>query len=681
MKYFKYISVIAFAVLLAGCSDYLDTSSPENADDEFVTSTISEATKTMSWAYGLYRNGCLMGVYNWNDPVGSDAEHYPEQGSANNANARLKAEQLTVNAVAGAFNNLYSVIARTDKISEIIAGKAVYQDAIAAGKTTPWTQLHGEAIALWAQCYFDVVRHFGDVPYGYENSHVDEYELSSRFDIYDNLIEALKAVEPYMYDIGEGGITAERFSRTYVNALIGKIALFAGGYQTLRADMPELYGDVQFSKKGIEEKGAFYARRTDYLKYYQIAETYFQAAMNHKGTVELVTTDEREYADNPFQRQFQYLHDLKVSPESLLEAGIIQGTTAAGSQTNEFGYAFGRGSNGGSNNAAPPKIFAAVRVVPTFYYGEWEEGDKRRDVSITVTGSKGDGNEMLVPFKPGNKCEGGGITINKWDMNRMNPPYTTTQRQSGINWVIMRMADLILMQAEVKAELGKDAEAITLVNQIRERAFGNSTHNISGLSGEELKDAVWRERKYEFVGEGQVRWDMIRSGKFSERAVAVQKAMADMIAGLKANGYYTFENGNVISNYVYTKLVKLDNPLTFDCTDPTNPALYPGWRGQYDYSETPVAGIIKGTEHNLAIKGLFNHIDPNGQEAAALIADNYVQQEWAIQIVTYEAAYTDNILSGITTADTPPRYYFPIPYETLSMSKGKITNGYGLAQQ
>ena len=681
MKYFKYIPVIALAVLLAGCSDYLDTSSPENADDEFVTSTISEATKTMSWAYGLYRNGCLMGVYNWNDPIGSDTEHYPEQGSANNANARLKAEQLTVNAVAGAFNNTYSVIARTDKIAEIIAGKAEYQDAIAAGKTTAWTQLYGEAIALWAQCYFDVVRHFGDVPYGYENNYIEDYELSSRFDIYDNLIEALKAIEPYMYEIGEGGITAERFSRTYVNALIGKIALFAGGYQTLRADMPELYGDVQFSKKGIEEKGAFYARRTDYLKYYQIAETYFQAAMNHKGSVQLVTTDEREYADNPFQRQFQYLHDLEVSPESLLEAGILQGTTAAGSQTNEFGYAFGRGSNGGSNNAAPPKIFAAVRVVPTFYYGEWEEGDKRRDVSITVTGSQGDGNEILVPFKPGNKSEGGGITINKWDVNRMNPPYTTTQRQTGINWVIMRMADLILMQAEVKAELGKDAEAIALVNQIRERAFGSSSHNISGLSGDNLRDAIWRERKFEFVGEGQVRWDMIRSGKFSERAVAVQKAMADMIAGLKANGYYTFENGNVISNHVYTKLVKLDNPLTFDCTDPSNPALYPGWRGQYDYSTTPVAGNVKGTDHNLAIKGLFNYIDPNGAEAAALIADNYKKEEWAIQIVTFEAAYTDNILSGITSTDTPPRYYFPIPYETLSMSKGKITNGYGLAQQ
>jgi hypothetical protein len=43
--------------------------------------------------------------------------------------------------------------------------------------------------------------------------------------------------------------------------------------------------------------------------------------------------------------------------------------------------------------------------------------------------------------------------------------------------------------------------------------------------------------------------------------------------------------------------------------------------------------------------------------------------------------YQRNILSGITSAGDPPRIYWPIPSETISKSKGKITNGYGLAQQ
>lgn len=680
-KIIKFTVVFLMLLGLANCEDYLNTSSPSNTDDEFVTSTVKETAKTLSWAYARYRQSCLMGTYAWNDVISSDAEYYPEANSSNNVNARLKPEQLTVNAVSGGFDALYSVISRTSQVAELIAAKDAYKNDVAAGKTSDWTQLYGEAITLRALAYFDLTKHFGDVPYGYENQYVDEYELNSRFDIYDNLIETLKAVEPLMYNIGEGGITAEKMSRTFANALIGQIALFSGGYQTIRTDMPELYGSVQFTEKGKRENGAVYARRSDYLEYYKIAEQYFNAALTtNKGTVRLITTDERSYSNNPFQRHFQYLHDLQVSPESLYEAGVYQGNTGSGSQTNEFGYGFGRPSSGGSSNAAPPKVFAAIRVVPTFYYGEWTEGDKRRDVSVTVTGSRGDGNEMLIPFTPANMANGGGISINKWDVNRMNPPFTTSQRQTGINWLIMRVADVILMQAEVKAELNKNEESLALVNQIRERAFGNSSNNLSGLSGEALKNAILKERKLEFVGEGQLRWDLVRSGKYSEAAIDVRNAMQTMVQGLTANGYYEFANGNVISNYIWTKMVKLQNPLTFDA-DKSNPALYPGWRGQYDYSTTPVANKVVGTDHNLAIEGLFEYIAPNSTKAQSLESQGYVRTDWANKLVDNAAAYYENILSGISSSDTPPRYYWPIPYETLTMSKGKITNGYGLPQQ
>lgn len=40
-----------------------------------------------------------------------------------------------------------------------------------------------------------------------------------------------------------------------------------------------------------------------------------------------------------------------------------------------------------------------------------------------------------------------------------------------------------------------------------------------------------------------------------------------------------------------------------------------------------------------------------------------------------------NTLVDKDIVNVPPRYYWPIPFETLSKSKGKITNGYGLAQE
>lgn len=680
--YIKYIAAVALCLTFTQCKkDFLNATSPSSVDDNFVTSTTTETFKSLSWCYANYRQNCIMSSYRWNDPVGSDAEYYPEDGSSNNLNAQLKTDQLPVDYATPGFNALYQTLAQASRLADIIVAKDAYKADAAAGKATDWTQLYGEAMTMRAFCYFQLIQHFGDVPYGYENKVVTDYTLSSRFDIYDNLITSLKTVEPLMYRLGEGNIGAERMSRTFCDALIGQMALYAGGYQTIRTDMNGLYGSVTFTRKGNEAKGCVYARRTDYLNYYKTAETWFTNAITNKGTCNLIAADNRGTGiNNPFQRHFQYFADLQVSPESLLEIGNIQGGTLT--TTSEYPYAFGRPSDGGTANAAPDKGFGALRIVPTVYYGEYLNADKRRDASATVTGSNGDGNEKMLTFVPGSKSAGG-ISTNKWDENRMNPPYVAAQRNSGMNWHILRMADVVLMLAEVKAELG-EADAVTLLNQIRERAFGSSKYDLN-LSGQPLKDAIYEERKLELLGEGQRRWDMIRSGTFSERAIAVQQDMATLVNDLKTNGYHVFPNGNVLSNYIYTKKVALTNPLTYDCapTDTTaNPAAYPAWRGQYNYSSlAAVSSKVVGTTHNVAIQGLFKYINPTSAQATALVAAGYVKTNWGIDLVNGYAVYQRNILSGITSAGDPPRYYYALPSLIISKSNGKIKNGYGLPQQ
>ena len=675
----KYLSALILVLMFVQCSDYLDTSSSSDVDDEFVTSSTSEAFKVMSWCYAEYRQKCIMGSYRWNDHFGSDSEYYPESGSANNLNARLMPEELTVDAAETGFNCLYAVIARTSTLIEEIETKSDFAEARDEGTVNDWTHLYGEAMTMKAYCYFQLVKHFGDVPYGYENTIVDDYSLTSRFEIYDHVIDMLDEAIPLMYKLGEGDITAERMSKPFAEAIAGAAALYSGGWQTIRTDIDTLYGDVQLTTKGNEEYNSIYARRTDYMDYYEMAETYFDAAMDDRGTCELITSDERSYANNPFQRHFQYFHDLEVSPESIFELGNIQGGDSDTSTSSEYPFAFGRPSNGGSTNSAPCKTFGALRIIPTFYYGEFEEGDIRRDASVAVTGSNGDGNEVILSFTPGNKLNGG-MAINKWDENRMNPPYTAAQRQSGMNWPVLRLADLMLMQAEVKAELGEDAEALSIVNEIRSRAFGDDSHSISA-TGDDLKEAIMQERKLELLGEGTRRWDLIRSGKMVERAVETREEMSEMVSDLEAQGYHEFENGNVISNYIWVKSVHLDEPLTYDA-DESDPALYPGWRGQYDYSTTDVADVVEGTDHNLAIKGLFEYIDPDGDEAKALEADGYEKTSWGKDIVTYADHYCDtNLFPGVASGNVPPRYYWPMPADVLSGSNGKVTNGYGLAQE
>lgn len=672
-KITKILLVSVCCMMFTQCSDFLDTSSPSNTDDEFVSSSPKEILKIISRAYALYREGCASPAYDWNDHFCSDIEYFPENNSTNNVNAKLIPEQVPCDANKDGFNNLYSVISYMAKVIDMIAEKTQYQEDIAASKTTEWTHLKGEAETLRAMCYFDLLRHFGDIPYGYENRYVDSYELTSRFVVYNKIIEAVKAVEPYMYKVGEGDISGERISRTFADALIGKMALYAGGYQTIRTDVPDLYGNIQFEILNTDAmRKCAYARCSDYKKYYIIAQEYLQKAITtNAGTTKLVTTDERGYANNPFQRHFQYGMDLLQSPETIFDLGCMQNQVGR-----MYAYDFGRGCNGG-NNTAPNKVFAAVRMIPTFYYGGYDNDDKRRDVSATVTGLDGKGNELLFTFNPGAKTDGG-ICLNKWDICRQNPYFVGPQGGAGFNMPIMRVADVILMLAEVNAELGVDSEAISLLNQIRERAFGNTQHNISGLSGDALKEVILMERKLELFGEGQTRFDLVRNGNFSKKAIAIRSEMKAVADNLKKQGYHEFANGNVLPAYIWTKQVQ-GAVLTYDCTDETDPVLFPGWRGIIDFAKLGLS--VNGTAHNTAIKGVFEYIDPNGSMATQLEQDGYIKKAWGSTLADNIDIYLSNILPGITSEESVPCYYWPIPYETISQSKGKVTNGYGLPQQ
>jgi hypothetical protein len=308
--------------------------------------------------------------------------------------------------------------------------------------------------------------------------------------------------------------------------------------------------------------------------------------------------------------------------------------------------------------------------------------------------NSGTASETIVDFTPGSRDKGG-LPSNKWDESRMPTPYTASQRQAGVNWPQMRMADVILMLAEAYAELGDEGSAKTEFLKVRARAFAaadqatKATAYVNALSGDALKEGIMQERKLEFAGEGYRREDLIRTGKLPQKIKSVRDAQIAMVNGLKANGYYTFPNGNTISNYIYVKAVNvadfgmakmLTTQNTVPDTDPSYPVRFPSWRGNSD-AWTSLGYTVSAGARNLAIKGLFNYIDPNGAEATALVAQGYKKTAWGANIVANEGQYTTNIFKGYPdayfAAGVPPRYLFPLTSETVSKSNGLIKNGYG----
>jgi hypothetical protein len=81
---------------------------------------------------------------------------------------------------------------------------------------------------------------------------------------------------------------------------------------------------------------------------------------------------------------------------------------------------------------------------------------------------------------------------------------------SGNNYILLRLADIILLQAEAKNELGNLAGAQSDLNTIRNRVhLNNTTANSQG----DLRDAIALERRLELAFEGHRWFDLKRTGK------------------------------------------------------------------------------------------------------------------------------------------------------------------------
>lgn len=82
---------------------------------------------------------------------------------------------------------------------------------------------------------------------------------------------------------------------------------------------------------------------------------------------------------------------------------------------------------------------------------------------------------------------------------------------SGLNWPVMRFAEVLLIYAEAVNEFsGISADAYNAVNLIRKRA---NLPELAGLTKEQFREAVWRERWFELSFENKTWFDMVRLRK------------------------------------------------------------------------------------------------------------------------------------------------------------------------
>ena len=205
------------------------------------------------------------------------------------------------------------------------------------------------------------------------------------------------------------------------------------------------------------------------------------------------------YADN-FKR--------KNTSESIFEVQYVEGVGGKwstfiysfapfNSGTLATGYALGAGSSAGWNIPTPSLIEA------------YEPTDNRLAASINQSFIDPT-SKKVVPF------------IQKYS----NPPYLE-RFNTGDNFIVTRLADVLLMQAEAANEGGfPSADAFTLLNRVRTRAglpAKTTTATDAKLrvgSQAEFRAAVAQERRVELAFENHRWFDLVRTGQ----AVAVMTA-------------------------------------------------------------------------------------------------------------------------------------------------------------
>ncbi|MEX2639053.1 MAG: RagB/SusD family nutrient uptake outer membrane protein [Balneolales bacterium] len=139
----------------------------------------------------------------------------------------------------------------------------------------------------------------------------------------------------------------------------------------------------------------------------------------------------------------------------------------------------------------------------------YEQGDPRRGHTIFFEGEAwpGSGGEDMPDFPDDVDPRANKKTM----MSQPWPP--GYPGNSPVNLVYMRYADVLLMAAEASNELGNTSDALMYLEDIRERARGGDDSVLPEVlvtGREELRHAIWEERRFELALEGYRYNDILR---------------------------------------------------------------------------------------------------------------------------------------------------------------------------
>ena len=516
----KHIKIYFLTLFLFGsvvsCQDFLQIEPVSSFGPAYVFGDVENATKAVIGAYSPLGGDNGYGIritmyypYDNDEMMGQGATPYPDNERRDIAHYNV---QPSNTQLATPFNQMYAGIERANICIYYIPKMVQYTDG-SAEEQAALKRLHGEALTLRAQYYYELIRNWGDVPAQFQPSSFESDLFKTREDrdvIHDHILADLAdatALVPWRSQAGGD----ERITQGAVRALRARIALARGGY-SLRSD------NVM-------------KRATNYKDFYQIAKDECAAIMNSG-----------EHKLNPsYQAVFKdaiAAHAMEPNGEVIWEVSMTGGSSATGDS--KLGYYNGPRVNNNGNGA--------LTILPTYFYS-FDANDKRRDVMCAPYDVNLDGTvtaRTLVTMVDGKFRR-------DWITNPAPSP-TSTQQYFGLNWPMIRYSDVLLMFAEADNELtgAPSSAAISAFEQVRTRAFGASPIGTTPSDYAGFFNAIVKERSLELGGEGIRKYDLIRWNLLAQKLAETKTNLAAMAAGqapyntLPATMYYKSASTSII---------------------------------------------------------------------------------------------------------------------------------------
>ena len=318
-------------------------------------------------------------------------------------------------------------------------------------------------------------------------------------------------------NFGNGPLTVD-FQDTSLPGMTPRAELYAFVMSELNDIKDSLREDFTGASYGKFSKGAAY---TLLAKMYLNAEVWI-GAPNWQGVVD--ACDEvisLGYIIEPNWKTSFLVHN-EVSKEAILGVpfGSVDGGNSLHYRTLHYLAPIALGMNVGTWNgiSAQPDYVNMFHPEDQRFEGSFLMGPlvdpSTGKVLITAHGFELD-HTVEIPTLPGTEKDGTlwgeadqhvGARCNKWVFE-----VGLSSADQENDYHLFRLADVYLMKAEALVRLGRDnAEATSLVNTIRERGFGNSNHNYTNVT----LDDIYLERRLELAWECVSRQDMIRFGTF-----------------------------------------------------------------------------------------------------------------------------------------------------------------------